>query len=409
VLRHRVAAAAALVVVLGECGAIGSPRDMTEVAADVRPVDAGAIDTAAAPVLPRTSPTPPPPPPAAATSVAPLPDTVEVVRPTLRIDGLSPADALEAMYEATDTEGVRAALAVPVATFTVPGPEGDAVLTALVVESDDLRAYTPEVTANEPGVWERLREGNVVLTPAAANRVGAELGQPVTLVGPNGSEAARVGALAANGVPQLADALVPAWLAEHLLPSMERSLLVAVEDDNQVAGIARALEQALEVEVTRLVEPRTRQAGSGVSSGALEPFTYQSVGDGTIRIAPDWVRRHIVTAEVPILGRVTCHRIIIPQLTAALQEIERAGLADVITTYDGCWVPRHMLWDANRAISRHAWGVAFDINARTNGYGARPTLDPRVVEIFQRWGFRWGGNFSTPDGMHFELERVIQP
>lgn len=403
-LRHRVAAAAALVVVLGECGGIGSPRDTSELAADVRPVAAGEVQDA--PVLPRTTPTPPPAP---ATAVDPLPATVDVVRPTLRVDGLSPAGALAALYEAQGMDGVQAALVVPVATFTVPGPEGDAVLTALVVESDDLRAYTPGVTANEPGVWERLREGNVVLTPAAANRVGAELGQPVTLAGPNGSEAARVGALAANGVPQLADALVPAWLAEQLLPSMERSLLVALEDDSKVAGVARSLEETLAAEVIRLVEPPTRQVGGGVSGGALEPFTYQSVGDGTIRIAPDWVRRHIVSVEVPILGRVTCHRIIIPQLTAALHEIERAGLADVITTYDGCWVPRHMLWDANRGISRHAWGVAFDINARTNGYGARPTLDPRVVEIFQRWGFRWGGTFSIPDGMHFELERVIQP
>jgi hypothetical protein len=407
VLRHRVAAAAALVVVLGECGSVVPSRDMAEVAADVSPVAAGTVNPAEAPALPRT--TTPPPPPAAATPVLPLPDTVDVVRPVLRVDGLSPADALEAMHEARELDGVTAALAVPIAAFTVPGPDGDEVLTALVVESNDLRAFTPEVTANEPGVWERLREGNIVLTPAAANRVGAELGYPVSLVGPNGSESARVGALAANGVPQLADALVPAWLAEHLIPSMERTLLVALADDNGIDRVARALEQSLELEVSRLAQPRTRQAGSGVSGAALEPFTYQSVGDGTIRIAPDWVRRHIVSAEVPILGRVTCHRLIIPQLTAALHEIERAGLADVITTYDGCWVPRHMLWDANRGISRHAWGLAFDINARTNGYGARPTLDPRVVEIFQRWGFKWGGDFSTPDGMHFELERVIQP
>lgn len=385
------------------------PRGMPEVAADVRPVAAGTVSPANAPIPPQTTTTPPPPPAATDTAVAPLPDTVDVVRPVLRVDGLSPADALEAMYEAREIDGVLAALAVPIATFTVAGPDGDEVLTALVVETDDLRPFTPEVTANEPGVWERLREGNVVLTPAAAHRVGAELGLPVSLVGPNGSESARVGALAANGVPQLADALVPAWLAEQLLPSMDRSLLVALADDNRMDGVARALEQSLKLDVSRLVPPRTRQAGSGVSGAALEPFTYQSVGDGTIRIAPDWVRRHIVSADVPILGRVTCHRMLIPQLSAALQEIERAGLADVITTYDGCWVPRHMLWDASRGISRHAWGLALDINARTNGYGARPTLDPRVVEIFQRWGFKWGGDFSTPDGMHFELERVVQP
>ena len=30
-----------------------------------------------------------------------------------------------------------------------------------------------------------------------------------------------------------------------------------------------------------------------------------------------------------------------------------------------------------------------------------------VVDAFRRWGFKWGGDFSTPDGMHFELERII--
>lgn len=60
-------------------------------------------------------------------------------------------------------------------------------------------------------------------------------------------------------------------------------------------------------------------------------------------------------------------------------------------------------------ISQHAWGLAFDINVPGNQYGATPTLDMRIVEIFRSWGFTWGGDFSTPDGMHFELSRIVQP
>jgi hypothetical protein len=29
-------------------------------------------------------------------------------------------------------------------------------------------------------------------------------------------------------------------------------------------------------------------------------------------------------------------------------------------------------------------------------------MDCRVVRIFRKWGFAWGGNFLSSDGMHFE-------
>jgi hypothetical protein len=32
-------------------------------------------------------------------------------------------------------------------------------------------------------------------------------------------------------------------------------------------------------------------------------------------------------------------------------------------------------------------------------------MDPRIVDVFQRWGFKWGGDFLVPDGMHFEFIR----
>ncbi|HWL66491.1 MAG TPA: M15 family metallopeptidase [Actinomycetota bacterium] len=34
-------------------------------------------------------------------------------------------------------------------------------------------------------------------------------------------------------------------------------------------------------------------------------------------------------------------------------------------------------------------------------------MDPRIVEIFAKWGFAWGGHWSTPDPMHFELSRLL--
>jgi hypothetical protein len=53
--------------------------------------------------------------------------------------------------------------------------------------------------------------------------------------------------------------------------------------------------------------------------------------------------------------------------------------------------------------SQHAYGAAIDIDAPANGYGdTTPAMDPRVVEVFERHGFLWGGDFLIPDGMHFE-------
>ena len=57
----------------------------------------------------------------------------------------------------------------------------------------------------------------------------------------------------------------------------------------------------------------------------------------------------------------------------------------------------------DEAISMHAFGIAVDINAGSNPYGATPRQDPRLVSIMETWGFAWGGNWSVPDGMHFEF------
>ena len=38
----------------------------------------------------------------------------------------------------------------------------------------------------------------------------------------------------------------------------------------------------------------------------------------------------------------------------------------------------------------------FDINTKSSYH-------PRVVEIFNSWGFAWGGTWTSPDEMHFEL------
>jgi hypothetical protein len=126
---------------------------------------------------------------------------------------------------------------------------------------------------------------------------------------------------------------------------------------------------------------------------------------GYLQVDPSWVRTHIVTTTVPVLGRVTCNRAIIPQLRGAMQELQDAGLSRLIHTFDGCYVPRLVNRVPTASISHHTWGVAFDCNAATNAFGTTPHQSPRLVAILRRWGFTWGGDWIVPDGNHFEYKR----
>jgi hypothetical protein len=130
---------------------------------------------------------------------------------------------------------------------------------------------------------------------------------------------------------------------------------------------------------------------------------------GYLDVDPAWVRAHIVTTTVPVLGRVTCNRALIPQLRGAMREVQADGLASAIHVYDGCFVPRFINRIPTAAISHHTWGVAFDCNAPTNPFGATPHQNPRLVAVMQRWGFIWGGTFIVPDGNHFEYRRPPGP
>ncbi len=125
--------------------------------------------------------------------------------------------------------------------------------------------------------------------------------------------------------------------------------------------------------------------------------------DGTwIITEPKWREENIERIEMPIIGRATCHRLMWEPLRGALNQIEAEGLADTLSkeefrTSGGCYAPRRISrFDAGGSISRHAWGIAIDINTKS-GYV------PRVVEIFNSWGFAWGGTWTSPDEMHFEL------
>ena len=58
--------------------------------------------------------------------------------------------------------------------------------------------------------------------------------------------------------------------------------------------------------------------------------------------------------------------------------------------------------DSGGFLSRHSFGIAVDVNISRNSFGGRVEMDSRIVDIFRRWGFAWGGTWVRPDGMHLE-------
>ena len=138
-------------------------------------------------------------------------------------------------------------------------------------------------------------------------------------------------------------------------------------------------------------------------------ITYTVLGGGRIAPDPAWVRTNIRTETVPILGRVTCHRAVLPQLRAALGEIAASGLASTIhpDEYAGCYYPRFIA--GTTSLSLHSFGIALDLNTPTNQRGTAGDMDRRVVAIFKKWGFAWGGDWRYTDPMHFEMNAVVTP
>jgi len=285
---------------------------------------------------------------------------------------------------------------------------GDRPVAAVGVDPSTFRAFTAAGTAESDQVWESVARGEAVVSHEVARAADLRLGATVPLRGGGTGAELRLGALATTGLPR-ADVVLAQERAGSLgLPRDNALLLTAPGGTDPVVFAAQVREVAgsAAVDLLQVPAPVARLTG-GEAAEDLGAFSYRYFADGTIEPDARWVRDNIRTEQVPVLGRVTCHRLMLPQLRGALQEVQDAGLAGTLKTYDGCYVPRFIERNPERSISLHTWGIAIDLDAATNYRGIRGTMDPRVVAIFKRWGFRWGGDWAYTDPMHFELGTIL--
>lgn len=152
------------------------------------------------------------------------------------------------------------------------------------------------------------------------------------------------------------------------------------------------------------------------------PLEYTLV-DGKPTITNDW-KKNVVKVHVPQLkgvdvygkpgsGNVYFHKKAAAQLLGAFQQVEDEGLSADLLTFGGTYVLR-FIRGSTKTLSNHAFAVAFDLNMSQNGLGKRPSLVGekgtlrRLAQIFERWGFFWGGWYrNRKDGMHFECVRHL--
>jgi hypothetical protein len=218
-----------------------------------------------------------------------------------------------------------------------------------------------------------------------------------------------VGAVVDDRVVAGAELVMSAETAELVGVSTPRALLVRhkLGRDDIEALVADLAPPGVPVRVRTAAETTWLRHGDAVLPQALVKARF---GEFAIRTRvgrqveqdPAWVRRNIVEVDLPLLGRTRCHTAVVVALADALERLESAGMVHAIdvSQFGGCHNPR--LIGAGLGVSRHAWGVAIDVNVATNPLGAASTQAPELVEVMHRAGFAWGGEWLHPDAMHFE-------
>ena len=261
-----------------------------------------------------------------------------------------------------------------------------------------------------------LAAGDAVLSETAGRIRGMGAGSTITLGADKVRRSFRVGAVVPDEDARGREVLIPFKSSSGLGLTRPRALISSVIADR--VGAAVAAMQSL----TEGVRARIRTDGQDdeLETGQSQILDFVEIkaifGEFTYRptsglfVDPDqrWEDANIIEVRVPLLGLIKCNKRIVPQLTGAMRELISRGLAGLIRTSNGCFSPRMQVGNTY-ALSRHAYGIAVDVNATRNPFGETPAQDPRLVEVMERWGFTWGGRWLVPDGMHFEFVRFVDP
>jgi hypothetical protein len=285
------------------------------------------------------------------------------------------------------------------------------------VDPGEYRSFTPPKYAAFQEAWDRVAGGELALKQRMKGKVPADENGYLRLGAAADAPTVHVGAFVQQ--QPFIDAVVNKTWVETLGMTPDNALLVRT-GSRAPATVKEKLAELLPPDTavtlvdkaTRFgVDPDEPQVAivTGTVADAVGVFRYTVLGGGRIAPDPAWVSSHISTEAVPILGTVTCNKLIFPQLRAALEEVIRRGLADKIhpDEYAGCYYPRFIA--GSSTLSNHAFGLALDLNVPGNGRGTVGEMDRGVVDAFKQFGFAWGGDWGYTDPMHFEMAQLVNP
>jgi len=134
--------------------------------------------------------------------------------------------------------------------------------------------------------------------------------------------------------------------------------------------------------------------------------------DGTVD--PKWevqvITRVVLPFPIPysvnpatMITKIAVHKKLAPLFQTVFADIQAQGLQGSVKSYGGGYVARMKRGQAKP--STHTWGIAIDLNDRTNAMGTAGDMDPRLVALFEGYGFVWGGRWggANKDPMHFQF------
>ena len=258
----------------------------------------------------------------------------------------------------------------------------------------------------DAGTADVINSGMLVVSTLTAERYQLEVGDIVNFVGLNNEKIAlEVGKITKDSTMGWFEIVVNKEVGYKL--GIFRNIQAIIWDSKVSENFFIELHKNIEYRKVKFTYKKPSPNKNWVLPNALvkEMFGDFQIKerDGVwITTEPEWREENIQNKRMPILGITRCHRLMWEPLEGALNQILEEGLEGYLSIEEwrssgGCYAPRRISrFDAGGSISRHAWGIAIDINTKS-GY------PPRIVEIFNSWGFAWGGTWTSPDEMHFEL------